>query len=373
MKKLGTILAASCGLLTSAAFCDKAWAEDEPTASELWAGFVKNTSAQAFASGYYLFNSAIETGPYNVIGYPYAQNQGFGVTFAGLDAAYDGDKMGVTVNLRFGPGAPLLSPLAPIKQAYATWKVSDTVALDLGFFDTVYGAEVADEWLNVNFSRGALYFNRQPFNHMGLRASIGLGDSTNLALFLANGPTGISGLGGTPVAGFDVPSLGTQISFGGDSAFLAIGYMVGPNGTDGNNRIGHFFDLVNTYTLGKTSIILNVDVTVDPEPGTSTETPGDDELALLYGASLAVQFELSDSVSIGARGEFLGSNDEASPEDYFVTLTGTLRYKPVENLIISIEPRGEFSDQEFFIRDEGEDNAKWYFGAIIGATAVIGN
>ncbi len=368
MKVLRIVLAAACGLSSSAAFSQRAWADDEPSASALWDKFVKNTSAQAFASGYYLFNGHIETGSYNSIGYPYVQNQGFGVTFAGLDGSYDGETMGVTVNLRFGPGAPLLSPLAPIKQAFATWKATESLALDLGFFDTVFGAEVADEWQNINFSRGALYFNRQPFNHMGIRATADLGDGTGLALFLANGPTGASGLGGAPVAEFDVPSLGTQLSFGGDTAFLAVGYMVGPNGTDGNKRIGHFIDVVNTYTLGATSIILNLDVTIDPEPGTDTN-----DLALLYGGSLALSFAMSDSVSLGVRGEFLGSNDEGGVEDYFVTLTGTLRYKPVDSLIISIEPRGEFSDQAFFVRDGGADNAKWYFGAIVGVTAVIGS
>ena len=341
-------------------------ADETPPASSVWDSFIGGVSAQAFASGYYMFNAHLNPGSYNLIGYPYTQNQGFGLNFAGLDTAYEGESFGATINLRFGPGAPLLTPIAPLKQAYATWKPSGSVSLDLGFFDTIFGAEVADEWANVNFSRGALYFNRQPFNHMGLRASIAAGENTGLAFFIANGATGASSLGGLPVDDNEVPSVGAQVSFSSGAMFLAIGYMGGPNGTNGNERFGHFIDIVNTYTFGETSIVLNLDVTVDPEPAADTD------LALLYGGSLALSFGLTETTSFGVRGEFLGSNDEGGPEDYFVTVTGTLRYKPIDQLIISIEPRAEFSDQPFFIVGPGEENEKWYFGAIVGVTAVIG-
>ena len=316
MKRLNRYVLSLGLLVVSAGVTSAAVAADEDkgeSASSTWASFVDGVSAQAFASGYYMFNGHINPGSYNAIGYPYTQNQGFGLNFAGLDSAYEGDSFGVTVNLRFGPGAPLLTPIAPVKQAYATWKPSDSFSLDLGFFDTIYGAEVADEWANVNFSRGALYFNRQPFNHMGIRASIAASESVGLAFLVANGATGVSGLGGLAVDDNDVPSAGAQASFTAGPMFLAIGYMVGPNGTDGNKRPGHFIDVVNTYTFGSTSIILNVDLTIDPEPGlTDPDTGEDQDLALLYGGSLAVSFALTETTSFGLRGEYLGSNDVSS-------------------------------------------------------------
>ncbi|MEO1334578.1 MAG: outer membrane beta-barrel protein [Myxococcota bacterium] len=339
-----------------------AHAEDKKvSASSVWDSFLEKASGQAFASGYYMFNAHTTAGAYNTVGYPYTINQGFGLNFAGLDGAYDGDDLGVTVNLRFGTAAAALTPLAPIKQAYGTWKVSDSFSLDLGFFDTIYGAEVADEWANVNFSRGALYFTRQPFNHMGARGNIAVGDNTNIAFIIANGTV----FGGQPIDDNEVPSFGGQISFSGDSSFLAIGYIAGPNGTDGNGRFSHLIDIVNTYTIDKLSIIANVDVTIDPEPAEGAD------LALQYGGSLAFAYETSATTSFGLRGEFLGSNDTGGPEDYLVTVTGTIRYKPTPNLIISVEPRAEFSDLRLFVADDG--NKKWFFGGIVGLTAVIGS
>ena len=84
---------------------------------------------------------------------------------------------GVTVDLRWGTGAPLLTPLVPVKQGYVSWLPSDKVSIDFGFFDTIFGGEVADEWQNANYTRGALYFLRQPFNHMGIRSAFAFSDT----------------------------------------------------------------------------------------------------------------------------------------------------------------------------------------------------
>jgi hypothetical protein len=66
------------------------------------------------------------------------------------------------------------------------------------------------------------------------------------------------------------------------------------------------------------------------------------------------------------------------------TVTGTVRYSPVEYLIISLEPRAEFAkDDIFYARPFVTDpltgdttpslNEDWFFGFWIGMTARIGN
>ncbi len=108
-------------------------------------------------------------------GYPheaYVQASGFALAFAGADLAYAGEQFGATISLRFGPGVNRFyggntSDLGinNITQAYLTWKPVDKLTLDLGQFGTLYGAEVAESWRNVNYSRGGLYYAMQPFWH----------------------------------------------------------------------------------------------------------------------------------------------------------------------------------------------------------------
>ncbi|MBW2405203.1 MAG: outer membrane beta-barrel protein [Deltaproteobacteria bacterium] len=157
---------------------------EEPDVGGSWKD---GLSWQVMASAFYRIggytNNGVRAGTYNNIlstdtptaGYPYTNYNGFGLNFAGGDVMYTGEKFAVRLDLRFGEGAGLLSPIAPIKQAYAAWMPSEKVNIDVGFFDTIFGAEVADEWNNANYTRGALYFLRQPFNHMGLRMGAELG------------------------------------------------------------------------------------------------------------------------------------------------------------------------------------------------------
>ena len=113
---------------------------------------------------------------------------------------------------RFGEGAGLLSPIAPIKQAYAAWMPSEKINIDVGFFDTIFGAEVADEWNNANYTRGALYFLRQPFNHMGLRMGAELGEIVGFTAMVTNGGV----YGGTPIDDNETPALSWQFGLSPD-------------------------------------------------------------------------------------------------------------------------------------------------------------
>src|SRR5688572_12282744 len=96
---------------------------------------------------------------------------GFGLSFLGIDASYSYKSVGATAALRFGQSTPrLLGDVAPlflenVKQAYLTFKPIEMLELDLGQFDTIYGAEVAESHKNFNYTRGALYFLMQALSH----------------------------------------------------------------------------------------------------------------------------------------------------------------------------------------------------------------
>jgi hypothetical protein len=260
-----------------------------------------NVTWQAFASGYYQFDTQrVPNGPSStdpVTGdalstepshREYARNHGFGIPFVGGDFAYAGEHGGVTVNLRFGEAAPLLiagfnnyALISNVKQGFASWYATESLSIDLGFFDTVYGAEVADEWLNVNYTRGALYFLMQPFNHTGLRVNYAVSDTVGLKFLVVNGNFDFADVRDLN----EVPAFGAQVTLApSENVFLAVGYAT--QAENGNNDWGHFIDVVATIGLTDSmKLVLNADLRFNPM------LPGDTTVdALYFGASAALGY-----------------------------------------------------------------------------------
>jgi len=351
-------------------------AEEEPAEGASWKdGLSWMVMASAFyrVGGY--TDDGVVAGTYNDIGYPYTNYNGFGLNFAGGDVMYTGEKFAVRLDLRFGEGSFLLSPIAPIKQGYVSWMPSDKVSFDFGFFDTVFGGEVVDEWNNANYTRGALYFLRQPFNHMGIRSAFSLTDKVGFTVLVTNGGV----LGGTPVDNNETPTLGWQFSVTGEKEKVGFffGGQHGAGGDNDNKNWEQFFDWVLTANAGIFSLIANGDYQLIPNGGV-----GYDKKAFAYGHSLQLIFDASDHWSIGLRGEHLSGNDQyrdfaAGGDTGLATGTITLRYKPVQYLVLSLEGRGEWNTREiYFARSsvlEGGPLKKQNYAAILGFTAYIGN
>ena len=353
-------------------------------------------SWQLMASSFYRIggytSDGVLAGTYNTLGYPYTNYNGFGLNFAGGDVMYTGEKFAVRLDLRFGEGAALLSPIAPVKQAYVAWLPHEKVSLDFGFFDTIFGAEVADEWNNANYTRGALYFLRQPFNHMGIRMGAELGKIVGFTAMVTNGGV----YGGTPIDDNETPALGWQFGFSPDGhnsvrrrkiadGTREIGLFFGGNhaasGLNGNKDWVSFFDVVLSVNLDWFTLLFNGDYYLD---GKNTNAAGEKASDFQYGHSLALIFDASDHWSIGLRGEHLSGNElfrEGGPDfGGLATGTLTLRYKPVEYLVISLEGRGEWATREMYFSRSGVDpmgvpvaNKKQNYAAIVGFTAHIGN
>ncbi|MGB5373064.1 MAG: outer membrane beta-barrel protein [Polyangiales bacterium] len=350
--------------------------EEEPAEGESWKD---GLSWMVMASAFYRIggytSDGVVAGPYNDIGYPYTNYNGFGLNFAGGDLMYTGEKFAVRLDLRFGEGSFLLSPIAPIKQGYVAWMPSDKVSLDFGFFDTIFGGEVVDEWNNANYTRGALYFLRQPFNHMGIRSAFGLTDKVGMTLMVTNGGV----LGGTPIDNNETPTLGWQFSFADEKESFGFffGGQHGAGGDNDNKNWENFFDWVLTANAGVFSLIANGDYQTIPSGGA-----GDGSLLFAYGHSLQLIFDMSDQWALGLRGEHLSGNTQyrdfgASGDTGLATGTITLRYKPVQYLVLSLEGRGEWNTREiYFARSsvlEGGPLKKQNYAAILGFTAYIGN
>lgn len=314
----------------------------------------------------------------------FAQN-GFGLSFAGIDATYDGGKLGATISLRAGPSVPIFyaSDTGPlgidnITQAYVTWTPVPQFSLDFGQFSTIFGAEVAESWKNLNYTRGGLYYAMQPFWHTGLRATVSPNDKVSITGMIVNGVNTIHDDN-------ESPSLALQLSITPNDLFsLAAGWYTTLEPSSDGSLFDNFFDLVAALTVERFSLVLNADLCVNGDK--INEGPGyvqslDDPM--FWGVSLAAGYQATDLFGIALRGELLSDSDnqifKATRENFgvtfptteqtnVVTVTGTLDFKPVDgsnNLVIRWDNRIETSNEElFFNRSENSTNV--WFGSTLG-------
>lgn len=121
-----------------------------------------------------------------------------------------------------------MSALDPIKQGFASWMPHRKLTLDFGWFDTIYGAEVADEWQNPTFTRGALYFLQQPFNHLGLRISATFTERVALKLLVVNEEVGVGRTSGSSIDQTATPAFGARLDLLPiDAVKIELGYLIG--------------------------------------------------------------------------------------------------------------------------------------------------
>jgi hypothetical protein len=291
---------------------------------------------------------------------------GFGLSFLGIDASYSYKSVGATAALRFGQSTPrLLGDVAPlflenVKQAYLTFKPIDMIELDLGQFDTIYGAEVAESHKNFNYTRGALYFLMQPFYHTGLRATVRLGEDFLIKGLVVNGVN-------NPIDDDFSPHLGLQFGWIPDPLFCVyLGYLgaTQPNG----ETFSHFADLVATSRLGDLELVFNADFgAADPE--------GLAKSGLYYGASLAARYTFAYWLAAALRGELLRDEDGTfygAPTN-LATATVTLEVSPLEtrNIIFRLDNRFETSSAPIFPKGGGLMTDMW-FSTVFGVVVAIG-
>jgi hypothetical protein len=332
--------------------------------------------------------------------------QGFGLAFAGIDLQYESDDVLIRLDLRFGEGMnrylgnnalnPAVNPpLSFLKQAFLRWKATDRLSLDLGQFDTFYGAEVTESWRNMNYTRGALFYLMQPFYHVGFRGSFALTDSVALNAMVVNGTA-------TPFDNNVTPHVGVQLTAApSDGLYVAVGYYTGAassgfgpfapasdflRGSDSNDGWEHFFDLVFTGSFGDFSLAANFDLYLSPSvdlDGPDLMGNLDEEVHVFFGAMASARYALIEELALALRLEYLNDPDGYTGDaTYFVmggssevmnqlvTVTLTLDIQPVEQLIIRLDNRFEWSDADMFQDDDGAFRETW-FSTTLGVVATM--
>jgi len=328
----------------------------------------------------------------------YDSTNGFALSWAGFDATYDPAPVGATLSLRFGPSAETIARsclssdkqqnpcdsdlgLEFVKQAFASWRPGGPgsgLSLDLGKFDTIYGAEVAESQDNYNYTRGLVYWLGQPLFHTGLRANWEIVPEFTLRGIVANGINNSvdNNLGksfGAQVALSPIEELSFLVGwFGGpeqdDTATIdcaageaydpAVGRCVeDPNSTDAQTEIvdrgganqleawRHLVDVVVRYQPVPTfELLANADYGTE---GVRTSLEDDStETRTWYGAMLAAKLGLSEVWSLAARGEYYVDPDGHTTgvlDNELASATLTLGANVADYLLIRLEGRGDFA------------------------------
>jgi hypothetical protein len=315
----------------------------------------------------------------------YTALNGFGLSFAGIDANYDAGQLGATISLRAGPSVPIFyggdkGPLGidNITQAFVSWNPTPQVSIDFGQFSTIFGAEVAESWQNLNYSRGALYYLMQPFWHTGLRATVSPNDKVAVTGMVVNGVNSAHDDN-------ESPGLALQLSLTPNEMFsLSAGWYTTPQPSSDGSNFDNFFDLVASLTVDRFSLVLNADLDVNADK-TNTGLGYTQHVSdpMFWGVSLAAGYQATDMFGLALRGEYLSDSDNQlykvtriesgvtyphTQETNLVTVTGTLDLKPVKgaaNLIIRWDNRIETSNEDiFFNRSEKPTNV--WFGTVLG-------
>lgn len=313
----------------------------------------------------------------------YTQAEGFALAFAGADIAYSGEQFGATISLRMGPGVKRFYAADQgtfgndyITQAYATWKPIDKLTLDFGQFYTVYGAEVAESWRNVNYSRGGLYYAMQPFWHTGLRANYAIDDMFAFNALVVNATN-------QTYENNKSPSLGIQaLVTPNENFFVALGYLAPLNPRAGGEEgtlfanFEHFVDLVATATFGDFKLVLNADYNMYRVKGASDKENW-------FGVSVAPAYSFTNWFGAAVRAEYLSDSantwlmtkkdGSAFVDDIsLITLTGTLDFKPVPNssaLVVRPEFRYEMASDMYFADNDNKPTDQ-FWTALVGVVVT---
>lgn len=315
---------------------------------------------------------------------------GFGLAFLGLDASYATPHVGVTANLRLGEGAPIyhLHPTGEsdaafgvelLTQAYLTWRPWQVLALDLGMFNTPFGAEVLESWRNLNYTRGALYFYAQPAWHSGLRVQWDASDALALVGFVANGSNIISETQQDAGAS-QTPTLGAQLGWApGDALWLAAGGLFATDGHDNDDAgFDALGDVIVRFEQGRLQAVLNGNyvLTRDGAPDGSDRH--------CFGLSAGAGYAFSELFGVAARGEWLldDANYDGGEGDrwrlFTVTLTADVRpIAAAPHLILRWDNRWEESNQQVFGRDargtaapDDDSYADVWFQSVLGVVVT---
>ncbi len=277
MKNFKTILTAiTLGLTLNLAAQEEATATEEP-----------KLSISGSIDTYYRSN---DFAPYT----SFANIPGFALGMANVVLSYEGEKSGFVADFVYGPrGTEAVfnseGSSNIVNQLYAYYNVSDSFTLTLGNFNTFLGYEVISPAANFNYSTSYM-FSYGPFSHTGIKADFTLSENTSLMVGVFNQTDYTEG-------NFYINDEGDAVAF---DSFM-YGVQLGLYGQYINLLAGEDYTQID-FTGGldlSDSFFLGVNAT-------TTSLAGD---AGFSGVALYPQLALSETFTIGLRGEIFNETD----------------------------------------------------------------
>lgn len=259
---------------------------------------------------------------------------------------------GGLVNLNFGRDADVIGPFRTsltdkfdVQAAYAQYATGPFTVL-AGKFVTLSGAEVIKSTADTNFSRSILFGYAIPFTHTGARVVYAFNDKTTFTV-------GVN-------RGWDVAlddnnndetlELGASFVPIDPLAVLVSFYSGKELGSTGINGSRNLIDLVGTYTVNDAlSLVLNFDYAHQ----TDAIGPGSD--ATWDGVAGYVNYKLNDKWHVSLRGEYFDDSDgfRTGVTQQWKEATATLAYLPFDFLELRAEVRGDWSNVNSFLKNDG--------------------
>ena len=305
----------------------------------------------------YNFSDPKSGGLNNYTSFTNSQNS-FELDMASIRADHSFGKASATVDLGFGRRAEEFSyansdhpSLFAVKQAYVSYAISDKLKLSIGKWATHVGYELADAYLNRNYSMDYM-FSYGPFSHTGLKADIGLGAKSALMLGVANTSDVVADAGSRKYALAQF-STGTA----DDKLKLYLNYQ----GSYGGSFSTSQFDVVVTGAVtDKFSIGYNGTV--------QTTKPYKASSAAWWGSALYFNVDPTSAFGITLRGEYFDNKKGVvgAPATSIFDVTLSPNFK-VGNLTIIPELRLDAGKDEIFEKNDGTPTKSTVTG-ILAAT-----
>lgn len=322
-------------------------AQDEPKEP---AAFLEDVELFAYSDFYYQYFSNTPTGDAQARVFDQKHNQ-FQVPFVmfGLTKVPTAEsRVGFRLDMGFGKGMRVFHATEPdgpdvvenMQEGYVSYlaPVGSGLSIDAGKFVTPFGAEPTETNLNWNYSRSFLFF-AGPFYHSGIRLGYTVNDKVTVGGMVVNGWNNVTDNNtGKSVAG--------MLTLKPTSKLMVVDNLIFGPEQSGNNRDKRLFnDLLISYTASdQLAFMVNYDAGKDP--GLDAQWQG---IALYAKAQVAPKFYFA------PRFEWFDDTDAyatgVSQKFKEFTLTGNVDVAP--QLTWKLEYRGDFSDQDYFVKDDG--------------------
>lgn len=274
------------------------------------------------------------------------------------------DRLGFRFDLQYGHVAQIFNgdpldnnALVNVQQAYASYlaPVGSGLTFEVGKFVTPIGTEPTEANLNNNYSRDYLYA-LGPYYHVGMRVAYNVNDKFALGGMIVNGwnATGDNNSGKT---------VGGSITIKPTSKLTFIqNVLYGPEQNDNADDKRTYSDTNLAYTINdKHTAGLNYVYAKDSVDDEDINWQG---YALYYRAQVNSIFAVSPRFGFFDDKDGFVTGEEQALKEF--TLTGEL--KASKGLIFRAEYRRDFSDIDFFTKDDrAKDNQNTFTVAFIYA------